>query len=293
MGGSRRSDSSEIVSSPQDSKFVYDTNTSKHSGEHSGEVGPENADEGEAGTVGDFSSQDYSQKQNIDATSEDNHKDIIEEIVEGDDDFNEEEAGDSVEASENLDSESHHSSGATQSEIQDIQQNQIEPTSEENEGADGVSSEGEKQAIEEEEGREAEASTSPSINTRSRPRKILGVLSFLVQSQQRNVGDFDNLETYTGNITNSMTFTTETSDQDFIVFFDVVQTTTGTKAAKRYTDYEVKMRTNLPVFKIKESSVRRRYSDFEWLRNELERDSKIVVPPLPGKAWKKTNAISQ
>lgn len=78
---------------------------------------------------------------------------------------------------------------------------------------------------------------------------------------------------------------------------------------KRYTDYEVKMRvssiplihppncyravlysffqTNLPVFKVKESSVRRRYSDFEWLRNELERDSKIVVPPLPGKAWRR------
>lgn len=45
--------------------------------------------------------------------------------------------------------------------------------------------------------------------------------------------------------------------------------------------------TNLPVFKIKESKVRRRYSDFEWLRSELERDSKIVVPPLPGKAWKR------
>lgn len=47
------------------------------------------------------------------------------------------------------------------------------------------------------------------------------------------------------------------------------------------------LQTNLPVFKVKESSVRRRYSDFEWLRNELERDSKIVVPPLPGKAWKR------
>ena len=43
----------------------------------------------------------------------------------------------------------------------------------------------------------------------------------------------------------------------------------------------------MPVFKIKESSVRRRYSDFEWLRSELERDSKIVVPPLPGKAIKR------
>ncbi|XP_055373816.1 sorting nexin-12 [Condylostylus longicornis] len=63
--------------------------------------------------------------------------------------------------------------------------------------------------------------------------------------------------------------------------------TTMTAGKKRYTDYEVRMRTNLPVFKIKESSVRRRYSDFEWLRNELERDSKIVVPPLPGKAWKR------
>jgi hypothetical protein len=35
------------------------------------------------------------------------------------------------------------------------------------------------------------------------------------------------------------------------------------------------LQTNLPVFKTKESSVRRRYSDFEWLRNELERDSKV------------------
>ncbi|XP_064182357.1 sorting nexin-12 isoform X3 [Anguilla rostrata] len=45
--------------------------------------------------------------------------------------------------------------------------------------------------------------------------------------------------------------------------------------------------TNLPIFKLKESCVRRRYSDFEWLKNELERDSKIVVPTLPGKALKR------
>ncbi|VDK82258.1 unnamed protein product [Litomosoides sigmodontis] len=55
----------------------------------------------------------------------------------------------------------------------------------------------------------------------------------------------------------------------------------------RYTDYEIRLRTNLPIFKHKESSVRRRYSDFEWLRGELERDSKIVVPTLPGKALKR------
>ncbi|XP_078063136.1 sorting nexin-12 isoform X1 [Mustelus asterias] len=45
--------------------------------------------------------------------------------------------------------------------------------------------------------------------------------------------------------------------------------------------------TNLPIFKMKDSCVRRRYSDFEWLKSELERDSKIVVPPLPGKALKR------
>ncbi|XP_041430002.1 sorting nexin 12 S homeolog isoform X1 [Xenopus laevis] len=63
----------------------------------------------------------------------------------------------------------------------------------------------------------------------------------------------------------------------------------------RYTVYELRMRTNLPIFKLKDSCVRRRYSDFEWLKNELERDSKsvnaflfqIVVPPLPGKALKR------
>uniref|UniRef100_A0A6G1SNM3 Sorting nexin-3 n=1 Tax=Aceria tosichella TaxID=561515 RepID=A0A6G1SNM3_9ACAR len=68
---------------------------------------------------------------------------------------------------------------------------------------------------------------------------------------------------------------------------DVVNPITHGVARARYTDFEVRMKTNLPVFKLKDSSVRRRYSDFEWLRNELERDSKIVVPPLPGKAWKR------
>lgn len=68
---------------------------------------------------------------------------------------------------------------------------------------------------------------------------------------------------------------------------DVVNPITHGIARARYTDYEVRMKTNLPVFKQKDSSVRRRYSDFEWLRSELERDSKIVVPPLPGKSWKR------
>lgn len=55
----------------------------------------------------------------------------------------------------------------------------------------------------------------------------------------------------------------------------------------RYTTYDVRMKTNLPIFKLKESTVTRRYSDFEWLKTELERDSKIVVPALPGKALKR------
>lgn len=66
---------------------------------------------------------------------------------------------------------------------------------------------------------------------------------------------------------------------------DVMNPETHGVGKKRYTDYEIRMKTNLPVFKIKESSVRRRYSDFDWLASELERDSKIVVPVLPGKAW--------
>lgn len=68
---------------------------------------------------------------------------------------------------------------------------------------------------------------------------------------------------------------------------DVLNPITHGIARNRYTDYEVRMRNNLPIFRLKESVVRRRYSDFEWLRSELERDSKIVVPPLPGKAWRR------
>jgi len=74
---------------------------------------------------------------------------------------------------------------------------------------------------------------------------------------------------------------------------DVINAVTHGIGKKRYTDYEVKMKTNLPVFKQKDSTVRRRYSDFEWLRNELERDSKIVVPALPSKALKRQMPFRQ
>ncbi|KAJ1985509.1 Sorting nexin-3 [Dimargaris cristalligena] len=55
---------------------------------------------------------------------------------------------------------------------------------------------------------------------------------------------------------------------------------------KMYTDYEIGCRTNIPAFKLKQSAVRRRYSDFEWFRDMLEREtSKVNIPPLPGKVF--------
>lgn len=53
-----------------------------------------------------------------------------------------------------------------------------------------------------------------------------------------------------------------------------------------YTDYEIVCRTNIPAFKLYESSVRRRYSDFEHFRDILERESaRVTIPPLPGKVF--------
>jgi hypothetical protein len=58
-----------------------------------------------------------------------------------------------------------------------------------------------------------------------------------------------------------------------------------------YTDYEIVCRTNIPAFKLRHSSVRRRYSDFEYFRDVLERESaRVTIPPLPGKVF--TNRFS-
>ncbi|KAJ1932270.1 Sorting nexin-3 [Linderina pennispora] len=55
---------------------------------------------------------------------------------------------------------------------------------------------------------------------------------------------------------------------------------------RMFTDYEIVCRTNIPVFKFKTSAVRRRYSDFEWFRDMLERESsRVNIPPLPGKVF--------
>ncbi|KAI9353018.1 sorting nexin-3 [Zopfochytrium polystomum] len=59
----------------------------------------------------------------------------------------------------------------------------------------------------------------------------------------------------------------------------------------KYVDYEIVCRTNIPAFKLKHSVVRRRYSDFEWFRDALEREStRVNIPQLPGKVY--TNRFS-
>lgn len=50
-------------------------------------------------------------------------------------------------------------------------------------------------------------------------------LLLLVEGQQGDVGDLDNLEAHTGNITDGMTLTTETGNQDLVVLLNVVQAT--------------------------------------------------------------------
>lgn len=65
--------------------------------------------------------------------------------------------------------------------------------------------------------------------------------------------------------------------------------TQGT-ARSMYTDYEIFIQSNIPLFKPR-SCVRRRYSDFLAFRDILERDlPRIHIPPLPPKVL--TNRFS-
>ncbi|KAI4788040.1 Phox-like protein [Aureobasidium sp. EXF-8845] len=62
--------------------------------------------------------------------------------------------------------------------------------------------------------------------------------------------------------------------------------THGLTPSSRYTTYEIRLSTNIPSFKLRNSSVRRRYSDFEYFRDILERESaRVTIPPLPGKVY--------
>ncbi|KAF7507838.1 Sorting nexin-3 [Endocarpon pusillum] len=67
--------------------------------------------------------------------------------------------------------------------------------------------------------------------------------------------------------------------------------THGSSPRTMYTSYEIHTRTNIPAFKLHQSVVRRRYSDFEYFRDILERESaRVTIPPLPGKVF--TNRFS-
>ena len=58
-----------------------------------------------------------------------------------------------------------------------------------------------------------------------------------------------------------------------------------------HTTYLIECRTNIPAFDLRTSKVRRRYSDFEYFRDILERESaRVTIPPLPGKVF--TNRFS-
>ncbi|KAJ2732588.1 Sorting nexin-3 [Coemansia sp. BCRC 34962] len=54
----------------------------------------------------------------------------------------------------------------------------------------------------------------------------------------------------------------------------------------QYAEYEIECFTNIPLFKLEHSLVKRRYSDFVWLRKQLTKESeRVTLPPLPPKVF--------
>lgn len=75
-------------------------------------------------------------------------------------------------------------------------------------------------------------------------------------------------------------------------FLEIEVTNPQTHGLGRYmfTDYEIVCRTNIPAFRFRSSSVRRRYSDFESFRAALlAYSSQVVIPKLPGKIYLSKN----
>lgn len=67
---------------------------------------------------------------------------------------------------------------------------------------------------------------------------------------------------------------------------EVTNPITHSSGRSKYTTYDIHLSTNIPAFKLKNSVVRRRYSDFEVFRDILERESsRVNVPALPGKVF--------
>lgn len=60
-----------------------------------------------------------------------------------------------------------------------------------------------------------------------------------------------------------------------------------------YTVYFISCRTNIPNLTNRETTVARRYSDFEYFRDLLERRSaRVTIPTLPGKTGFLTDPLS-
>ncbi|KAF7730828.1 Sorting nexin-3 [Apophysomyces ossiformis] len=102
---------------------------------------------------------------------------------------------------------------------------------------------------------------------------------------------FQDFESMAGPITREQTAEERYGIPENFLEIEVKSPQTKGYGRKMYTDYEILCRTNIPAFKLKQSSVRRRYSDFEWFRDVLEREStRVNIPPLPGKVF--TNRFS-
>ncbi|CAO3690671.1 unnamed protein product [Rhizopus stolonifer] len=102
---------------------------------------------------------------------------------------------------------------------------------------------------------------------------------------------FKSFQTMTGALSRDQTVEERYGIPENFLEIEVKNPQTHDFGRKMYTDYEIICRTNIPAFKLKHSLVRRRYSDFEWFRDILEREStRVNIPPLPGKVF--TNRFS-
>ncbi|KAI7865716.1 sorting nexin-3 [Spinellus fusiger] len=97
---------------------------------------------------------------------------------------------------------------------------------------------------------------------------------------------FQSFQTLVSPVTREQTIEERYGIPENFLEVDVRDPQTHGLGRKVYTDYEIVCRTNIPAFKLRQSVVRRRYSDFEWFRDVLEREStRVTIPPLPGKVF--------
>lgn len=85
-------------------------------------------------------------------------------------------------------------------------------------------------------------------NSTCRCLRTWTLLLSLEQGDEWGVGDLDNLETNTGNITDGVTRATKTGDQDFIVFLKeiYVNKVKNKKGAKNFAYYNINLSKFVP-----------------------------------------------